>query len=98
MPDSSRPEALISFGTPNLGGRERASQRCSALLREATGMLTDTMDGLALRAQSRDPVQFETLIDGRRGVGGSYDLLRRLKAWSRGQPFDPAHEVTGTRR
>ncbi|MDJ0655509.1 MAG: lysophospholipid acyltransferase family protein [Xanthomonadales bacterium] len=88
-----RPEALIRFGEVDLGGPHRRSSRPAELLEHATGMLTDTMDCLSELAQTRDPAQFETLIDGRRGVGGSYDLLRRLKAWSQGRSFDPSHEA-----
>jgi hypothetical protein len=45
-----------------------------------------------LLAIGRDPAAFETLLDGRAGVGGWYDLWRRLMFWRRGQKFAGRHE------
>ena len=47
------------------------------------------------QAPARDAVPragaFRTVVLGRTGVGGVYDLWRRLKAAVTGQPFDPSH-------
>ena len=84
------PEALVRFGEPQALGRDTAASRADlgAMLAARLG---DTMDRLAADAISRDPDRFETLLDGSAGVGGVYDLGRRLKAWSRGERFDAAH-------
>ena len=34
---------------------------------------------------------FRTLLRGRTGIGGVYDINRRLKAWASGRKFDSAH-------
>jgi hypothetical protein len=49
------------------------------------------MDALADDAATRDPDRFTTVVLGRAGVGGAYDVWRRLKAWARGRSFDAAH-------
>jgi hypothetical protein len=40
---------------------------------------------------SRDPQRFEVLHGGQAGVGGLYDLWRRLRARLRGERFQAAH-------
>ena len=49
------------------------------------------MDALAAEGIARAPAAFKTLIDGRAGVGGVYDLWRRGRAALRGERFRPAH-------
>jgi hypothetical protein len=49
------------------------------------------MDRLAADVMSRDPARFTSLIQGRAGIGGVYDLWRRARAALRGEAFDPAH-------
>jgi hypothetical protein len=41
---------------------------------------------------SRDPTNFVELVKGKTGVGGVYDLWRRLKAGLHGEKFDPSHD------
>jgi 1-acyl-sn-glycerol-3-phosphate acyltransferase len=86
------PEALARFGEPlriadhpGLTGKQ-----WTQLIEEA---LTDSLETLTAEAMSRDPARFTTLVDGRTGVGGMYDRWRRLKAWVRGERFDPSHEA-----
>jgi 1-acyl-sn-glycerol-3-phosphate acyltransferase len=86
------PEALVRVGEPlrvqdhaNLSGKEWI-----ALIEEA---LTRNLDDLNAETVSRDPAKFITLLDGRSGVGGPYDLWRRFRAWLRGEKFDPSHEA-----
>ena len=50
------------------------------------------MDALAAQAMTRQPGLFHTLQGGRAGVGGFYDLWRRLRAAMAGRRFDPSHE------
>jgi len=82
------PEALVAFGTPlelEPAGDPRAWQE------RLTAALEAAQDRLAAAACSRDPRRFRTLLSGRVGVGGPYDVWRRLVARLRGQRFDPAH-------
>jgi 1-acyl-sn-glycerol-3-phosphate acyltransferase len=84
------PEALVRFGAPLTAAawQGRTQAEITATLERA---LQDTLDALALDAIARDEARFTTLIEGRSGIGGVYDLWRRLKAWSRGERFDAAH-------
>ena len=50
------------------------------------------MDSLAAESAERDPSLFQPLLRGGAGVGGIYDLSRRLRAWASGRRFDPSHE------
>lgn len=84
------PEALVRFGDPvrvaehpGLTGRAWA-----ALIEDA---MTRNLDALNAEAVTRDPARFTELVSGRTGVGGPYDWWRRLKAWVRGEEFDPSH-------
>jgi 1-acyl-sn-glycerol-3-phosphate acyltransferase len=88
--DERTPEALVRVGEPvrladrpGLGGKG-----WTAVIEDA---LTRTMDGLAADAATRDPGRFAELVGGRAGVGGVYDLWRRVKALVRGERFDPSH-------
>lgn len=83
-------EALAAFGPLRRGEELRRlgrSERLALLERD----LETTQDRLARDAMRRDPRQFRSLIEGRAGVGGVYDLWRRLRAWREGARFDPAH-------
>lgn len=85
------PEALARFGEPMTMGSELPASLVD-LRSTLEARLVDVMDRLADDAISRDAGRFSLLLDGRAGVGGAYDLGRRIKAWSRGRRFDPAHE------
>jgi 1-acyl-sn-glycerol-3-phosphate acyltransferase len=84
------PEALVAFGPAvRLGAApERSADAWAELL--ARG-IEDAQDRLAAAAQARDPGRFVTLLSGRVGVGGVYDLVRRIGAFLRGERFDPSH-------
>ena len=85
-----RPEALVHFGRSLdvAGCAGKSVAELDTLLNES---LTETLDYLAEEAISRDPSRFRTLLLGRSGVGGAYDIIRRLKAWASGRKFDSAH-------
>jgi hypothetical protein len=53
--------------------------------------LEAAQDRLAAAARTRDAAAFTTLLSGRVGVGPAYDTIRRLKAWCRGERFEPSH-------
>ena len=84
-------EMLCAFGEP-IDGRTLAvldRETRSEVLSQA---LAATMDRLAEDTIARDPARFETLHRGREGMGGIYDLWRRLRATLRGERFDARHD------
>lgn len=84
------PEALLRFGSVT---RAEAYERESG--RETTDALAEllerTQDDLAEAAVARDFSGFDVLLRGRSGIGGVYDVWRRLKAAIAGEDFRPAH-------
>ncbi len=83
------PEALARFGAPSVMGE---AIDIPAIRRTLESELAAAMDALAVDARSREADRFITLHGGKVGVGGVYDGWRRLNAWMRGQPFEPAHD------
>jgi 1-acyl-sn-glycerol-3-phosphate acyltransferase len=83
------PEALARFGEPlDAEAIDLPAAGWTALLAER---LAAAQDALAREALARDPARFETLLRGSAGVGGAYDLWRRLRARARGERFRPEH-------
>jgi 1-acyl-sn-glycerol-3-phosphate acyltransferase len=87
--NESRPEALARFGAPIESGRARSTGEWTAHLE---AQLAETMDALAAESMARDPALFQALVRGGAGVGGIYDVWRRVRAWAAGRRFDPSHE------
>jgi hypothetical protein len=56
--------------------------------------LQETQDALAAESIRRDEQLFTTLLSGRAGVGGVYDLWRRLAATWRRRSFAREHRAT----
>ncbi|WP_232629810.1 lysophospholipid acyltransferase family protein [Methylobacterium sp. Leaf118] len=83
-------EACCAFGTPIPAAELRALPRPERLAR-LEAALTGTLDRLAADVIARDPARFETLVSGRRGVGGIYDGWRRLGAALTGRRFEAGH-------
>jgi hypothetical protein len=83
-------EALVAFGPPLRAADLAALPRPERLAR-LEAALTGTMDRLAADALARDPGRFDSLMEGRPGIGGVYDVWRRGKALLQGRRFDPAH-------
>lgn len=90
------PEALARFGGPIEAGplRHLTTREVNAHLE---ARLESTQNCLAVEAQRRDPASFETLISGRAGTGGVYELWNRLRARLRGGRFDPEHGSSAAR-
>jgi len=86
------PELLIRFG-PLVHVVDGASDSPDGWTRRIESALEATQDELARSARRRDPSAFETLIGGTAGVGGLYDLGRRLLAPLRGARFVPDHQA-----
>ena len=80
------PELLVAFGDPvTQAGTARDWQA------QLTASLGAAMQRLATDAQSRDPARFVTLQEGRKGIGGLYDTVRRLIAHAKGERFQAGH-------
>ncbi|QVL32862.1 lysophospholipid acyltransferase family protein [Telmatocola sphagniphila] len=82
------PEALVRIGQPLKLDQDLDRQQWTALIELH---LQESMDRLAQEAILRDPAQFDTLILGKSGVGGVYDLWRRFKAALKGKKADLSH-------
>ncbi|MDP4025553.1 lysophospholipid acyltransferase family protein [Methylobacterium sp. NEAU 140] len=82
--------AFAAFG-PGVPGAALAALPRSERLARMEGDLAALLDRLGRDVVSREPARFRTLVAGRKGVGGVYDLWRRLAARLAGRRFDPAH-------
>jgi 1-acyl-sn-glycerol-3-phosphate acyltransferase len=85
-----RPEALSRLGRP-VHVEDGSTGSIDEWLETLTDALQESQDALAAEAGSRDPGRFKTLISGKVGVGGIYDLWRRARAISSGRRFTAAH-------
>lgn len=81
-------EILVAFGSSVDFSNARGSAEHGHLCEAALELLQDR---LAVASVQRDAAAFELLIAGSTGVGGVYDLWRRVCAWLRGSRFDPRH-------
>lgn len=85
------PEALARYGEP-IRVADHPGLDGKAWTRLIEDALTHTLDALNADAVSRDATRFTTVLGGgKAGVGGVYDLWRRVKALARGERFDPSH-------
>lgn len=86
------PETLLHFAEP-------LHVTPNATTAQATSQLEDALSAamLALRgaAIARDPSAFTTLFTGTRGTGGSYAMVRRLRAWLGGKRAQVDHTERG---
>ncbi len=90
-----KPEMLAAFGAPIPASALLAMDRDTRAAHLAAA-LGETADRLAADAITRDPARFETIVQGREGMGGIYQAWRRAGAMLRGRRFDPRHEPGGT--
>ena len=86
------PESLARFGPPIPidHGATRSPNEWTRIAEEA---LEETQDQLAETARARDPAAFDAWIKGAAGVGGFYDLGRRMMARIRGEAFSAEHRA-----
>jgi 1-acyl-sn-glycerol-3-phosphate acyltransferase len=86
------PEALARFGEPITiaARRSESPQVWTTRIEQA---LEKTQDQLAGEARRRDPAAFLTVVGGTSGVGGLYDIWRRLRSAIRGESFHPEHQI-----
>ncbi len=88
------PEVLLRFGPAiETVGESRRHAEWTSYLEEA---LSQTMDALATRSLTRSPKGFTSLLEGKVGVGGIYDLWRSFTARLKGQRFTARHQETKT--
>ena len=85
------PEALVAFGTPQ---RVELYQDLNATQwnKHLAAALEETQNELRTAAISRDANAFIELAAGTVGIGGVYDITRRIRSILAGQRFNPAHE------
>lgn len=94
--DESKPEAFAAFGTPIVLGSEQLSS--SQWTQRIERALEATQDRLAEAVRARDAALFTSLLSGRVGVGGVYDLQRALRARLRGTSFQASHRIEEPRK
>lgn len=88
--NEKKPEAHLAFGTPIIVKND-AEFNADEWTSKLDAALTVTQDALASAVRSRDLTQYETILSGKSGVGGVYDLWRRMTAQLRGQKFNVEH-------
>jgi 1-acyl-sn-glycerol-3-phosphate acyltransferase len=84
------PEALCAFGKP-IDVAEHRGLDVAGWQSLLTQRLERTQDDLAAAAIVQDAARFELIDTGNAGVGGVYDLWRRIKSVFTGRRFDPRH-------
>ncbi|MEZ6034446.1 MAG: lysophospholipid acyltransferase family protein [Planctomycetaceae bacterium] len=85
------PELLIEFSKP-IDCSQLPAER-DERTRVLENALQETQTSLAQRAVARDATAFVTLSEGRSGIGGFYDMWRRLALWARGDNFQSRHQA-----
>jgi 1-acyl-sn-glycerol-3-phosphate acyltransferase len=84
------PEILVHFGSP-IEVEDHADASAAEWTRIFEQSLEQTLGQLSVESMSRDAGRFEVILGGSAGVGGVYDLWRRLRALVSGQQFNPEH-------
>jgi len=84
------PEILVNVGEPLeiADGTMEDARTWTNLLSYATAA---TLDELAMLAMDRDPDAFETLFSGSGGIGGVYEMWKRLTCAVTGRPYHHDH-------
>jgi len=88
--DERLPEILVNVGKPiRINGSDES--KFEILTGPLVTALSATQQELAELAVSRDPREFEAILDGGAGIGGIYDLWQRLRSGLRGEQYRPEH-------
>ncbi len=84
------PEILVNIGEPLeiADGSMEDSRTWTNLLSYA---MAATLDELAMLAMERDPAAFETVLAGSSGIGGIYEMWKRLTCAVTGRPYHHEH-------
>lgn len=86
--EEKTPEALVRFGQPIKTSDLQHVWHKPEFFEAA---LSDTMNALAADSIHRNHNRFRIVVSGKAGVGGVYDVWRRLKANLRGRNFRAEH-------
>lgn len=88
--DERLPEVLMNWGEPirNNGGDIRSKEMWNATI---TAGLSRAQDELAALAATRDAARFDTLLEGKAGIGLIYDIWRRIRSRYQGKSYDAEH-------
>jgi 1-acyl-sn-glycerol-3-phosphate acyltransferase len=89
--NEKNPEALAAFGPP-ISIEHAVGTSVARWRARVEAALEQTQDVLAKVSQKRDPSAFDSLVDGKVGIGGVYDAWRRLLALARRERFHPGHQ------
>ena len=84
------PECLAQLGQP-IAIRDHLDKDKSQWDEFLTDELRRTQSRLSELAIARSSEPFDNLLSGRRGAGGIYDNVRRVKSWVTGSRFRAAH-------
>ncbi len=86
------PELFAEFGEPEMGANLQARfSNIDEMSGALETRLTATMDSLAAAVIRRGPEEFREILKGARGVGGLYDIWRRMRALATGEEFHAEH-------
>lgn len=88
-------EAFAAYGEPIRGDDLLAMAREERRL-HLENRLAAVADRLSADVIARDPERFVSLLEGEAGVGGAFDLFKRLVALWRGERYNPAHGKRGS--
>jgi 1-acyl-sn-glycerol-3-phosphate acyltransferase len=88
------PETLVHIAKPLQLAPDLSTEAATEQLEAA---LEAAMANLQQAAMQRDPLVFETLLEGRRGTGGFYALGRRFRALFAGRRFEEDHSARDRR-
>jgi len=88
--DERLPEILVNVGEPLeiADGTMEDARTWTNLLAYA---MSATLDELTMLATERDPEAFETVLSGRGGIGGVYEMWKRLMCAITGRPYRHDH-------
>ena len=83
-------EAFAAYG-PAIRGEELLAMSRDERRDHLEERLSVIADRLSEDVMSREPERFISLLEGKAGVGGVFDIWKRFKAMLRGERYDPAH-------
>ena len=87
------PELLLEFGAAVSIGERTVRRPKAEWQAEFERAMAAAQDSLASKSIARAYDQFEVLCDGRAGVGGFYEMLRRTLSTWRGKTFRARHHA-----
>jgi 1-acyl-sn-glycerol-3-phosphate acyltransferase len=83
-------EAFVAYGAA-IRGEELLAMTRDERRDHLEERLTAIADRLSIDVMSREPQRFISVLEGKAGVGGVFDLWKRFRARLRGERYDPAH-------